>query len=91
MLELIKELFRKKPRIYSQQSGKEILPCGENKGGYVSNDGRVFAINDDMSSFYLDSMKGIFRMDYRTYSEIQRDIKEKRLIYFGRLEDVVNG
>jgi hypothetical protein len=84
-------LFKKTEIVYCQRCGKEIVSGDDNLGAYVSKDGRVFCLREDMSSFYGDLTKGSFKMDYRTYSELQEDIKEKRLIHFGKLEDVLRG
>ena len=79
-------MFNRKKKIYCQKSGKEIFPSKGNFGAYVSNDGRVFDIHEELDSFF-DNRN--FSMDYRTYSELQNDIKEKRLIHFGKLEIVL--
>jgi hypothetical protein len=79
-------MFNKKKRIYCQKSGKEIIPGKDNFGAYVSNDGRAFDIHEELDSFYDDCN---FSMDYRTYSELQSDIKIGKLIHFGKLEVVL--
>ena len=90
---MFKFLFGKK-RIYCQKCGKEIIRNKENPGGYVSADGRVFCLRENMNSFYGDSMNGEFQMDYRTYKELREDVKNEKLIQFtnpNKLETVLRG
>jgi hypothetical protein len=76
-------LFRKK--VYCQGCKKEITE----EGGYVTSDKDIYCVSERMENFQIRSMKGNFKMDYRTSKEVQGDIKEKKLIRFGKLEHII--
>jgi hypothetical protein len=77
--------FRK---TYCQDSGKEITL----DGGYVTSDGEIYCSSVDMRIFQSRSMKDHnFNMHFHNAKEVQQDIKEKKLIHFGKLEHVLKG
>jgi hypothetical protein len=80
-------LFKKRETIYCQRCEKDITQ----EGGLVAPDGKIYCIKGERQCFTYASMEGDFKMDYRTPKEVQEDIKEKKLIHFGKLEVVLKG
>jgi hypothetical protein len=87
MFEDIKKFFEKKEIVYCQTCERDITQ----EGGFVTNDGNIYCAHGTRECFLSASMKGDFYMDYRTYKEVQEDIKEKKLTHFGKLEHVLKG
>jgi len=86
MFNLFRYLIYKK--IYCQDSGKNITL----EGGFVTSDGDIYRSSIEMRIFQPRSMKDSkFKVNYRTSKEVQQDIKEKKLIRFGKLENAVRG
>lgn len=85
MCKLLYKLFKKKERVYCQDENcrKEI----KREGGFVSSDKEIYCCKIDMRIFQSRSMKdSTFYIEYRTAKEIQKDIKNGKLLHFGKLE-----
>ncbi len=76
-------LSRKKEKVYCQNCKTDLT----DKGGYVTSDGDIYCIHENMVIFLPRSMKDKnFVVDYKTPKEIQQLIKEMKLIKFRKLE-----
>jgi hypothetical protein len=81
-------LFKRKKIIYYQDTGKEMTSIG----GYVTSDGEIYSPQVDMEIFQSRSMADInFKVEFKSFKEVWEEIKEKRLIHFGKLEDIFRG
>lgn len=80
-------LFKKKEIVYCQLCDRELTQ----EGGFVTSKGDIYCAFEKRKCFLSVLINEKFKMEYRTAKEIQEDIKEKKLIHFKKLEDVVKG
>jgi len=85
MFQVLYSLFRRRTRVYCQSCGEEI-----EEGGYVTSNGEIYCISD-MKDCFLASIKGNLKINYETQKEVEEDIKNGKLIHFGKLEIVLKG
>ena len=79
-------LFRNKEKVYCQNCKTDLT----DKGGYVTSDGDIYCIHEEMVIFLPRSMKDKnFFVDYKTPKEIQQLIKENRLTHYKKLTTIL--
>jgi hypothetical protein len=79
--------LKKKEIVYCQECERELTQ----EGGFVTRDGNIYCALERRKCFLSAPLGENFYMDYRTPKEVQEDIKEKKLIHFGKLEQVFRG
>ncbi len=85
---MFKFLFQKNERFYCQFCNQEIIK----QGGYVTNEGEVYCINENMNIFMNRSMKDrSFSVEYQSFDEIQKGIKNGKITKFKKLETGLMG